>query len=112
MIASTKEVVIETRTRGRARSTVIWVAVDDGIVYVRSVRGCSGRWYQRVLVDPEVVLVVGGTRIPTRAVAAPDPDSVARASEAFRRKYPRGGSLNAMLRPAVLDTTLRLDPRS
>ena len=105
-----KRVVIETRSGDRSIGTIIWVVVDDGEVFVRSVRGESGKWYRRVLADPEVTLRVGDERLPFRPVAAADPDSVKRVSEALRRKYQPSGSLDSMLRPETLETTLRLEP--
>lgn len=105
-----KTVVIETRSGERTIGTIIWVVVDSGDVFVRSVRGESGKWYQRVLANPEVALRVGDDRLHFQAVAAADPDSVERVSAALRRKYPPGGSLDSMLRPETLGTTLLLAP--
>ena len=110
LIAATKEVIIETRSGDRVHRTVIWVVVDSGNVYVRSFRGASGEWYQRALADPNVTLELGERRIAARAVLAADPESVEGASDGFRRKYPKGASLEAMIVPEVLDTTLRLEP--
>lgn len=109
-IADAKEVVIETHSGDRSYRTIIWVAVVDGSIYVRSVRGEAGRWYQRARVEPSVALHIGATAIPLEAIPATDDASVARASRGFEEKYPRGQSLAAMLRPDVLDTTLRLEP--
>ena len=105
-----KTVVIETRSGERTIGTIIWVVVDSGDVFVRSVRGESGKWYQRALANPEVALRVGDDRLNFRAVAADDPGSVERVSQALRRKYPPGGSLDSMLRPETLGTTLLLAP--
>ncbi|HSJ85344.1 MAG TPA: DUF2255 family protein [Acidimicrobiia bacterium] len=105
-----KRVVIETRSSDRVIGTIIWVVVDDGDVFVRSVRGDGGKWYQRALADPEVALRAGDDRLSLRAVPAADAESVERVSEALRRKYNPGGSLDSMLLPEVLGTTLRLDP--
>lgn len=110
LIDDTGEVDIETMRGARTYSTVIWIVVDDGEVFVRSVRGQSGRWYQRAQVQPEVVIHVAGRRIPARAHLAADEESVERTSAALRRKYRPGGSLDAMLRPETLETTMRLDP--
>lgn len=109
-IAATREVFIETKAGSRAFRTVIWVVADDESVYVRSVRGEAGRWYQRALASPEVALRVGKQRIPARAVPVRDPETVALVSDEFRRKYRKGRSLDAMVRPEVLGTTLRLEP--
>lgn len=110
LIAATREVSIETRAGNRVFRTIIWVAVDEENVYVRSVRGKAGRWYQRAIANPEVALNVGTSRIPARVIHASDIESAGRASEAFRRKYRKGRSLDAMVRSEVLDTTLRLEP--
>lgn len=110
LLADSKEVLIETRSTSAVTKTVIWVAVDGNAVYVRSVRGDEGCWYQRVKSDPDVVLVIDEYRIPFRAVEANDEASIESASRGFRRKYPKGESLDAMLRSEVLQTTLRLEP--
>ena len=105
-----REVEIETRAGGRRYRTIIWIMVDDGEVFVRSVRGERGKWYQRALQNPEVAVRVAGETIDARAVPASDPTSIERTSKALRRKYPKGRSLDSMLQAEVLETTLRLDP--
>ncbi|HEU5113221.1 MAG TPA: DUF2255 family protein [Acidimicrobiia bacterium] len=109
-IGDSQLVIIETRRGDRVTGTVIWVVVVDDVVYVRSVRGESGRWYQRAVADAAVALRVGDDRFEFRAIPANDPDSVESASEGLRRKY-RGRSLENMLLPETLGTTLRLEPR-
>jgi hypothetical protein len=52
---------------------------------------------------------VGDARFDFLAVPAGDATSVERTSDALSRKY-RGRSLEMMLLPKTLDTTLRLDP--
>jgi hypothetical protein len=52
---------------------------------------------------------VGDERFVFVAVPAGDATSVERTSDALSRKY-RGRSLEMMLLPKTLDTTLRLDP--
>lgn len=108
-----REVRIHTsRPDGRTRSTVIWVMVDGDDVFVRSVRGDRGYWYQAALDDPgSLALRVGDRLIEARAIPATDEDSIARTSAAIQRKYGRGASVVAMLRPETLGTTLRLEPR-
>ena len=111
-VAAAEEVEIETRRRtGESRRTTIWIVVDGGRVYVRSVRGPDGKWYQRLRADPEGALHVAGTRTPVRAVPVGDAAEIERVSEALRRKYARHpGPLASMLRPETLPTTLRLEP--
>ncbi len=112
LLAAAREVTIETTSGDRVYRTVIWVAAGDERLYVRSVRGDSGRWYQRALTNPEVALIVGDTRVAFRVEPATDDESIRGASEGFLRKYPAGSSLDAMVLPEVLHTTLRLEPVS
>jgi hypothetical protein len=113
LLARQLEVEIETvRLDGRRRRTIIWVMVDDGDVFVRSVRGDRGYWYQAVLDRPhEVTLIAAGQRIPVSVEAAADDDSIARCDAALRRKYTGHGGFSSMFRPNVLHTTLRVEPR-
>jgi hypothetical protein len=105
-----REVDVETRSpQGRVHSVPIWVVVDGDEVFIRTYRGKTSRWYRELLSGPGA-LVVDGKRIRVRAVVAADSASVRRASDGYRKKYRRGGSLDAMLRRSVLPTTLRLEP--
>jgi hypothetical protein len=103
---------VETSSpKGRVHRVPIWVVVDGEDVFVRSYLGAKGRWYREVLERPGAV-IVGRRRIPVRAVRATDPNSKRRTSLGFKRKYRPGRSVDAMLRRSVLDTTLRLEPRT
>ncbi|HYJ23569.1 MAG TPA: nitroreductase/quinone reductase family protein [Acidimicrobiia bacterium] len=110
MLATTQLVVIETKRGERVIRTTIWVAVNSDDVYIRSVRGEAGRWYRRAIADPDVTLEVGDERLRFNAVPATDPESIEAASAGLREKY-RGRSLENMLLPETLNTTLRLEPR-
>ena len=110
-IDASKEVLIETRAEdGRTYRTVIWIMVEDDVVYVRSVRGEGGRWYQRAIADPDVRIIVGTVEIDAVARLAADEQSIEATSAGLRRKYSPGSSLDSMFKPDVLPTTLRLDP--
>ncbi len=110
-IDAAEEVEIETRSAsGDVHRTIIWAVVDGGDVLVRSYLGPTARWYREALARPEVALHVDGDRVPFRLVRATDPASVERCSAGLSRKYRTSMSLEAMLRPEVLDTTLRLTP--
>ena len=54
LLDETEEVYIETRRDADSpeHRTIIWVVVVGGEVFVRSVRGPKGRWYQRDLRQP------------------------------------------------------------
>jgi len=110
MLATTQLVIVETKRGERVIRTTIWVAVNSDDVYIRSVRGEAGRWYQRAIADPDVTLEVGDERLRFSAEPATDPESIEAASAGLRKKY-RGRSLENMLLPETLDTTLRLEPR-
>ena len=89
------EVEIETRRDPEAPShrVVIWVVVDAGEVFVRSVRGTRGRWFRELTANPEAILHVGAP--PSRFAALPGGrhPSVERCSTGLRRKYGPGASL-------------------
>jgi hypothetical protein len=104
------EVDIETRSpKGTTHSVPIWVVVDGDDVFVRAVNGPTSRWYREIVAGPGA-LVVDGKRIPVRAIAATDNASVKRTSDGYRKKYRKGSSLDSMLVPSILPTTLRLEP--
>jgi hypothetical protein len=106
-----EEIEIETRAQGGdLRRTIVWPIVRHDVVYLRSYRGPTGRWYREALADPEVALHVDGRRLAATAVPASDPSSVEACSDGLRAKYPSSYSLGAMLVDEVLPTTLRLVP--
>jgi hypothetical protein len=45
-----------------------------------------------------------------RAEHAVEAAAIRRTSDGYRKKYPKSGSLDSMLRRSVLETTLRLEP--
>ena len=109
-LAATREVEVETHSKaGDVHRTIVWPLVRDGVVYLRSFHGPTGRWYREALADPDIALVIEGRRVPARAQPAPDDASVEACSAALREKYRRSYSLKAMLAPAVLPTTLRIE---
>jgi len=106
-----EEVEIETRAAdGTVHRVIIWAVVDDGEVFVRSVRGAKARWYRELLREGSGVLRVGEEHIPVRAIQAPDEASVTRTTQALHRKYQGDPAVWAMVREDVLETTLRLEP--
>jgi hypothetical protein len=108
-----REVDIETSRSVDApvHRTTIWIAVDGGDVYVRSLRGAQGRWYRELTANPDAVLHVEGEAVPVRAVDASDPQSIERATAALRRKYPASRSLDSMVQDDMVAATLRLERR-
>lgn len=110
LLDETNQVQVRTRSGDRSIDTTIWIVVIDGVVYVRSVEGPNGRWYQRAVANPVVSILAGGEEIPFRAVHVDDTAEIESVSDALRDKYPPGGSLDRMTAAGVLDTTLRLEP--
>jgi len=114
LLRDIEEVDIETRLAEDAPShrIIIWVMVDDADrVFLRSFRGPTARWYREAVANPDCVLHANGQVIPVRAVAANDDDQVEACSRALVSKYTGQPSLQAMLRPEILSTTMRLEPR-
>jgi hypothetical protein len=105
-----RELAIRTEKHPKA-AVVIWVAVADDEVFVRSVRGGSGRWYRDLAAGGPATLEFTGRRLAVQAVPANDPGAVARASREYLRKYQPSPYAQAMVRSEVLSTTLRLEPR-
>jgi hypothetical protein len=109
-LASCTEVTIRTE-RHPDTPVVIWIVADGGEVFVRSVRGAKGRWFRDLQGGGKASLEWGGRRVPVTAIPATDADSVARASRQYLAKYRTSPYAEPMVRPEVLLTTLRLEPR-
>jgi hypothetical protein len=105
-----KEVAIRTTKHPRSAVT-IWVVVSDTGVFVRSVRGTTGRWYKDLAVGGPATLEFNGERLEAQAIPATDAGSVERASQQFLSKYRSSPYAASIVRPEVLETTVRLDPR-
>ena len=105
-----QEVAIRTEKHPNT-AVVIWVAVADEEVFVRSVRGTKGRWYRDLAAGGPATLEFAGRQLAVQALPASDPEAVARASREFLRKYQRSSHAQEMVRPETLPTTLRLEPR-
>jgi hypothetical protein len=105
-----QEPLIRTGKRPKT-AIVIWVVVDGDDVFVRSWAGTRGRWYQDLAAGGPATLEFGGHRLAVQAIPASDPDSVARTSREFLRKYRHSSHAQEMVRAEILPTTLRLEPR-
>jgi hypothetical protein len=109
-IADREEVEIETG----GRRTIIWIVLDGGDVFVRSVRGEKGRWYRDLTADPKATVHFRGKPkrepVRVRAARASDPTSIERCSRALESKYTGIPGLEPMLEEDTLATTVRLEP--
>ncbi len=105
-----REAVIRTEKHPKS-AIVIWVAVADDEVFVRSWLGTKGRWYRDLAAGGPATLEFAGRRLAVQAIPASDPDAVARASREYLRKYQPDPHAQEMVRSETLPTTLRLEPR-
>jgi len=105
-----QEVAIRTEKHPKS-AVVIWVAVADDEVFVRSVRGSKGRWYRDLAAGGPATLEFAGRRLAVQAIPASDPVAAGRASREYLRKYQPSPYAQAMVKSEVLPTTLRLEPR-
>jgi len=109
-LASCAEVTIRT-AKHPDTPVVIWIVVDDGDVFVRSVKGGKGRWFRDLDGGGEAILEWDGRRVPVTAIPATDAESAARASRQYLAKYRTSPYAEPMTRADVLPTTLRVEPR-
>jgi hypothetical protein len=113
-IGATDEVLIEPvrRDGSPGRRKRIWIVVDGGEAYVRSVRGTDGGWYRAVKSSGAATLHAESHTWPIRLEHVTDAAEIARVSEALRRKYEERWQqpTASMLRDEVLSTTLRVSP--
>jgi len=110
-IRDAEEVDIETQAPdGPLHRTTIWIVVDGDDVFVRSVRGSAGRWFQEATANPAVAIHVDGRRLPATAIPATDPDSMDRVTRAVIDKYAGIPGYDDMQNPAIFESTLRLEP--
>jgi hypothetical protein len=105
-----QEVAIRTEMHPNT-AVVIWVAVADEEVFVRSVRGTEGRWYRDLAAGGPATLEFAGHQLAVQAIPVSDPAAVASASQEYLRKYQQSPYAQAMVRSDILPTTLWLEPR-
>jgi len=113
-LAESDEVDIETRRDSKSplHRTTIWIVPTKDGVYVRSVKGKKGRWYQEAVANPHVTVRVGERKMAARAEPEQSPGVIREVSAAYRQKYGDRwpNETEPMVRPSVLPTTLRLAP--
>lgn len=113
-LAESDEVQLETRRDAKSpvHRTTIWIVPTKDGVYVRSVRGGKGRWYQEAIANPNVAVHVGRQKVTARAEHERNPAVIKEVSDAYRAKYGERwpSETKPMLRESTLPTTLRLTP--
>jgi hypothetical protein len=113
-LAESDEIQIETRRDAKApvHRTTIWIVPTTEGVYVRSVRGLKGRWYQEAQANRHVTIRVGRRKVAARVEPEKNPTVVRAVNAGYREKYGERwpDDTKPMLRRSVLSTTLRLTP--
>jgi hypothetical protein len=89
----------------------IWVVVDGDDAFIRSVRGTRGRWYRDLASGGPATLEVAGRSLAVHAIPVDDAAAIDRASREYLRKYRSSPYAQSMVKPEVLQTTLRLESR-
>jgi hypothetical protein len=103
---------VTIRTEKQPNTAVpIWVVTAGDEVYVRSVKGPSGRWYRDLAAGGSATVEFAGRRVPVRATQVNDTAAIERASREYLNKYQPSPYAPSIVRPEVLATTLRLEPR-
>lgn len=105
-----REIAIRTEKHPET-AVVIWVVVGDDQVFVRSVSGPKGRWYRDLKAGGPATLEVAGRDLAVAAVPETGAEAIERVSSEYLKKYRPSPYAQAMVKPEVLPTTLRLDPR-
>jgi hypothetical protein len=109
--AADEILVAPRRTDGSMRPyTTIWVVPVGDELYVRSYRGRDGAWFRTASQSHEGRIRAGGVERDVRFAdpGVADPGAI---DDAYRRKYGRSISVDAMVAPEAAETTLRLVPR-
>jgi len=114
-LGTAEEVQIAARGRdGKLRKPVtVWVVPYGDDLYVRSVKGPGGDWYQGVQATHNGAIRAGGAEHDVTFVDA-DANINDDVDAAYRSKYHRyaGRILNSVLTAEARSTTLKLMPRS
>jgi len=113
LLRETEEIEIETtlnQTRELHRATV-WVVVVGSDVYVRSVNGAQGHWYQQLTANRIGSIYADEKRLPVRAAPVSDAQLLEQVNDAYLSKYGHyPHDVAWIIGPQVTPTTLRLHP--
>jgi hypothetical protein len=103
--------IAATDDSGLQPDVPVWVVRVGDALYVRSVKGRAGRWYQQLARSQVGRVRAGGLECEIR-VEDPGAEVNPGINAAYEEKYGRyGASYTAMTTPEVRSTTLRLVPR-
>ncbi|MEU8343210.1 hypothetical protein SAMN05443665_1015133 [Actinomadura meyerae] len=104
--------VAPEKSDGTLRSpTTIWIVRTGEEMYVRSVNGRDGHWYQTAENTHRGQIRADGTTVDVAFVDEGDPAVNEQVDAAYMAKYGSTPYAEPMTRPGPRDTTLRLAPR-
>lgn len=110
-IGDAEELDIAARRReGTLRPFVtIWVVRSDGDLYVRSVKGRAGAWYQGAVSTGKGRIRAGGIERDV-TFEVPGSDAHDAVTAAYHEKYDRYGPsvVGSVVSPSAAESTLRL----
>lgn len=114
VVAAESGEVVVLRTRdaaGALHSTRLWIVEDAGFAWLRAGSPESG-WYARLLAQPQVEVVRGGSTLALRAEPVPDAGRVATTNRLMTEKYGWGEQLIRIFAPPRQGSVpVRLVPR-
>jgi hypothetical protein len=80
---------------GSRRSTTVWIAVVDGVAYLRT---SSTTWGANLARDPQAVLEIDGAEIPVRVTFVEDEPTREKVNDALRAKYGFADRMSGLVR--------------
>jgi hypothetical protein len=108
-LAAAGEIRIRTAGTG-PKGVMIWAVAVDGVIYLRSYRGRTAKWFAGALADPHGEIDVGDTCVAVTLTPVTDPEVIAAVSRAYLAKYASSPFAAAMVAGDILDTTLLVSP--
>jgi hypothetical protein len=105
-------VVLRTKTpEGEVRRTRIWIAEDDGVVWIEAADP-DRKFYADLRTDPDVEIERGGEIDLYRATPAPGPEGHEKIRRLLREKYGWADRWVGVIVDTSRSIGIRLDPRS
>ena len=112
LLSDIEEIEVETETlQEQPHRRTVWVVVVGSDVYVRSVNGKEGHWYQELVAKSACSVYADDRRIPVQGVPVSDAAIQAQVNVAYVRKYSMyPDDVAWLVGPDVFPTTLKLQP--
>jgi hypothetical protein len=99
------------RPDGSTGSTPVWIVRAGDDLFVRSMYGARGGWYQRLRANPHGEVHDQAHSHLVRAEPVGDAGTVAEVTRAYATKYAASPYVQSLLGEEAAGATLRLKPR-